>query len=62
MASTILEQAKVYPRIKHSYENFEKAGIMSVSDCKARMKHLERVWSTYDQNNMLIIGSKDYPS
>ena len=62
MASTILEQAKVFLRIKNSYAKFEEAGLMTVSDCKARMKHLERVWSTYDQNNMMIIASKDYPA
>ena len=59
----ILEQAQIYPRIKGAYAAFEKdPEAMSVSACKARMSHLEKTWSTYDQNNMLLLNHKDYPT
>lgn len=62
MASLILEQAKMYPRLKNAYKSFEESGLLTVSNCKTRMNHLEKLWSTYEQNNMSIIAHKDFNS
>ena len=56
MTSLIIEQAQIFPRIKGAYQAFAKnPETMSVSACKARMQYLEKTWSSYDRNNMLIL-------
>ena len=35
---------------------------MSVSAWKIQMQNLDKTWSSYDQNNMLIVNHKDYPT
>ena len=41
MTSLLLEQSKLYPRLKNAFKKFEDTGNMTVSSCKARMNHLE---------------------
>ena len=62
MTSLVLELSKLYPRLKNAFKKFEDTGNMTVSSCKARMSHLEKVWSSYEQNNMSLIAHKGYES
>ena len=62
MASIILEQNTLIPKIKNAYEAFDKDPQKSVASCRVRMTGLIKNWQRFESNHHQIFASKDLDS
>ena len=59
MASIILEQTSLIPKIRGAYEAFDKDPQKSVASCRVRMTGLIENWQRFESNHHQIFASKD---
>ena len=62
MASIILEQTTLIPKIKNAYEAFDKDPDKNVASCRVRMTGLIKNWERFEGNHHQIFASKELES